>query len=99
MTREDSALRAALGRSDLPPGLERWRARLAPGDTRVTEGGEWAGALVLVERGELEIECTDGGRRRFIQGDLLALDWLPLRMLHSRGTEPVELLAVRRRPT
>jgi hypothetical protein len=91
------AVRASLTRPDLPAEFERWRTRLPGRSARATHAAEWAGALVLVERGTLDVECTLGGERHFATGDLLALGWLPLRTLHNRGSEPVELLAVRRR--
>jgi hypothetical protein len=93
---EDAALRDALTRRDLPRGVERWRVELSAGATRPAEPGEWAGALVLVERGALDVECRVGGTRSFVSGDLLALGWLPLRRLRNPGDEPVSLLAVRR---
>jgi hypothetical protein len=94
---EGAALRPPLYREDLPPRFERWRVILAPHSSRPTSAAEWAGALVLVEVGALEVECLAGRRRHFAEGDLLALSWLPLRTLHNRGSGPVELLAVRRR--
>ena len=57
---------------------------------------EWDGALVLVERGSVDVECVAGGSERFARGDLVALGWLPVRTLRNPGRVPVELLAVRR---
>jgi Bacteriocin-protection, YdeI or OmpD-Associated/Domain of unknown function (DUF1905) len=94
---EGAALRPPLSREDLPPRFERWRVVLAPHASRPTSAGEWAGALVLVEAGALGVECVAGGRHRFTEGDLIALGWLPLRILHNEGPGRVELLAVRRR--
>ncbi len=70
---------------------------LAPGGTRPYEAGEWADALVVVARGEVELECRDGGRRRFGQGEALWLSGLPLRALRNPGGEPAVLVAVSRR--
>jgi hypothetical protein len=86
-----------LARKTLPARFERWRLRLPAGASRLTSAEEWAGALVLVERGCLAAECTVGGTRTFCEGDLLALGWLPLRRLVSVGEDDLELLAVRRR--
>lgn len=94
---DDAALLELVTRQDLPPAFERWRCRLGAGVSRVTHPGEWAGALVLVERGRLEVRCDRGGRHVFDTGDLLVLGWLPLRSLHNAGEVAVELLAVRRR--
>ncbi len=89
--------RRALVRDELPAEYERWRLELAAGVDRPTDAGEWAGALVLIEQGVLEVDCAAGGSRTFVAGDLLALGWLPLVRLRSVGREPVRLLAVRRR--
>jgi hypothetical protein len=92
----DGDLVDLLLRPDLPAGFERWRLIVPPGTSRATSGEAWAGAMVLVEQGSLEVSCRAGGRREFDQGDMLVLGLLPLRSL--RNTSPVELrlLAVRR---
>lgn len=72
---------------------------LAPGCSRPYREAEWADALVVVEVGEIELECGEGGRRRFRAGDLLCLTGLPLRALHNPGPGPAVLVSVtRRRP-
>ena len=81
----------------LPPALERWRVALAPGTERPTDAAEWAGALVVVESGRIEVGCMAGGHRTFVAGDMLALGWLPLSTLRNPGRETVRLVAVRRR--
>jgi hypothetical protein len=93
----DHELTAALTRRPLPPAFERWRVELPAGAEHPADPGDWAGALVLVEHGVLEVDCDAAGRRTFRQGDLLVLGWLPLRTLRNPGTEPTRLLAVRRR--
>jgi len=50
----------------------------------------------LVESGELELECTRGGSRKFPRGAILWFAGLPLRTLRNRGLEPVVLTAVSR---
>ena len=87
---------AALTREHLPPGFVRWRLSLAPGAERASSASEWEGAIVLVARGTLDIECLAGGCERFHRGDLLALGWLPVRALRNPGRAPLELVAVRR---
>jgi glyoxylate utilization-related uncharacterized protein len=57
---------------------------------------DWRDALVLVVRGEIDVEAR-GGRERFARGAVLSLSGLPLRALRNQGAEPAELLAVRRR--
>lgn len=90
-------LRVRLTAADLPGRLERWRYALEPGEARPTDAAEWAGALVLIESGILEAHCQAGGHRTFRAGDILALGWLPLRLLHNPGLEATSLVAVRRR--
>lgn len=83
----------------LPPAGFRFASvELEPGGTRPYEPGEWADALVVVARGELELECRDGGRRRFGCGEALWLSGLPLRALRNPGCETAVLVAVSRRP-
>ena len=53
---------------------------------------DWRDALVLVVRGEIEL-----GGERFGRGSVLSLTGLTVRALDNRGTEPAELVAVRRR--
>jgi hypothetical protein len=86
-----------LGLRDLPAAFERFRVVLASGDSLPTRPAEWAGCLVLVERGRIEVDCEAGGTGSFATGDLLALDWLPLRSLHNPGPDEACLLAVHRR--
>jgi hypothetical protein len=71
--------------------------RVPPGRARDYDEAEWRDALVVVVRGEIELEARAGGRERFARGAVLSLAGLPLRALHNQGAEPAELLAVRRR--
>lgn len=93
----DADIAAALGRPDLPARLEQWRLVLSPGSTRPSDAAEWAGCIVLVERGSVQVDCHAGGMRSFEAGDLLTLGWLPLRSLRNPGGDEACLLAVRRR--
>ena len=70
---------------------------LNPGDRRPYDQDEWDDALVIVKRGEVDLECRSGGRMRFIAGDMLWLTGLPLRALRNPGPEPVVLVAISRR--
>lgn len=70
---------------------------IEPGVPRPYQAAEWHDCLVIVERGELELELIDGSRHRFGYGCLLCLDGLRLRSLHSSGQVPVVLAAVSRR--
>jgi hypothetical protein len=68
-----------------------------PGGERAYDEAEWAGALVLVDRGEIVLECRDGGRPRFAGGAVLWLGGLPVRSLRNPGAGPAVLIAVSRR--
>jgi hypothetical protein len=81
----------------LPPAFERREIALAPGRERAYDEAEWRGALVIVDRGEIELECLSGTSRRFGCGDILWLVGLPLRALHNRGSQPALIVAVSRR--
>ena len=67
-----------------------------PGDRRPYTQEEWDDALVIVKRGEVDLECRSGSRMRFIAGDILWLTGLPLRALRNAGDEPVVLVAISR---
>jgi len=67
---------------------------LPPGSTKAYESSEWAGELIVVESGRLEIECVRRARRAFSGGALFWLEGLPLRALHNPGTVPAVLSAV-----
>jgi hypothetical protein len=71
---------------------------LAPDHTWVYDAAEWRGAIVVVEQGQIELECLDGSRHCFGSGDILWLDRLPLRALHNHGRTSAVLIAVARRP-
>jgi hypothetical protein len=72
---------------------------LDPGHRRPYEAAEWDDALVIVKRGEIDVECRAGGRMRFVAGDMLWFTGLPLRSLRNPGPEPAVLVAVSRRVT
>jgi Cupin domain len=82
--------------------VERFARRklvLDPGDRHPFEEREWDDAFVTVESGEIDLECRNGGRLRFIAGDSLWFAGLPLRELRNPGPVPVVLVAVSRRRT
>jgi len=59
---------------------------ILPGVPHPYVGAEWAGALVVVERGVLAIESRAGERYRFGTGETLWLSGLPLVALHAGAT-------------
>jgi hypothetical protein len=80
-----------------PLGFEVRAVGVEPGGHRIYYEAEWGDAIVIVECGEVELECLGGARRRFRRGDFLWLAGLPLRALHNPGQDPVLLVAVSRR--
>jgi hypothetical protein len=83
----------------LSPSFQMRTVSVAPGATHAYVEADWTDALVVVERGEIELECVDGERRTFTRGNTLWLVGLPLRALHNPGFETTLLVAVSRRPT
>jgi hypothetical protein len=66
---------------------------IPPGGARPYDGAEWLGALVFVDRGEIELECRDGRRPRFAGGAVLWLAGLPVRHVRNPGSVPAVLVA------
>jgi hypothetical protein len=85
-----------LGRR-LPPAFETSAISIEPHCRRAYDEAEWRDAIVVVERGEVELESREGSQWRFCRGDALWLVGLPLRAIHNRGREPALLVAVSRR--
>ena len=81
-----------------PPRWARLRLlAIAPGTQRTYEASEWAGALVVVELGRVELECFAGRRWRFERGAVLTLARLPLWAIHNPGRDVAVLSALRKR--
>jgi hypothetical protein len=79
------------------PAFELRRLALGPGKRHAYDPREWQDSLVVVERGEVELECLSGACRSFSGGDILWLAGLPIRALHNHGNAPAVVVAVRRR--
>jgi hypothetical protein len=83
--------------ADAPPAAFRRRLVVVPpGGERAYIATEWRDALVVVERGEVELESLGGVRARFAAGAVLWLTGLPLRTLRCTSAEPAVLAAVSR---
>jgi quercetin dioxygenase-like cupin family protein len=52
---------------------------------------DWADALIVVERGELEVELRSGTRAWFREGAILVLAGLSLRRLRNSSRDPLVL--------
>ena len=70
---------------------------LQPDDAIDYNEDDWLDTLVIVERGELEVECRTGGRAVFGEGAVLAFVGLTVRRLRNAGDRPLVLSAVSRR--
>ena len=81
----------------MDPAFEKRVISVASGGSRAYDEGAWRDAIVVVERGEIELESTSGNRRTFEAGDVLWLAGLQLRALRNRGREDVVLVAISRR--
>ncbi|GAA3803791.1 hypothetical protein GCM10022226_24470 [Sphaerisporangium flaviroseum] len=81
----------------LPPSFELRGVIVEPGRERVYDETEWRDAIVMVERGRIELVCSDGHRHGFGRGHVLWLHGLPVRVLFNPGREPAVLVAISRR--
>jgi quercetin dioxygenase-like cupin family protein len=79
------------------PAFELRSVAVEPGRRRAFQDAEWRDAIVIVARGEIELEFLSAGRHRITRGEVLWLSGLSLRALHNRGREPAVLVAVSRR--
>jgi hypothetical protein len=95
MTADESA-GDALFRDPLPPGFSRHVFRAAPGLELGLEPARLPDAIVIVEHGELELECGAGTRRRFGRGSMIPIARLPVSHLRSVGPGPLVVVAVSR---
>jgi hypothetical protein len=69
---------------------------VAPGEERVYRATEWRNALVVVERGQIELRCVDDTSWHFERGATLVLAGLPIRALCNDGTETTLIAAISR---
>jgi quercetin dioxygenase-like cupin family protein len=77
----------------------RREVTIPPGGERPYDAAEWWDSLVMVERGEVELDCRGGALARFTRGDILWLTGLPVCALRNTGDEPAVLVAVSRQST
>ena len=96
MTTHESAC-DALFRAPLPAGFSRRVFEVAPGLELGLEPGGLTDAIVVVEQGELELECRRTCRR-FAPGSMIAVARLRVSRIRSVGSEPLVLVAVSRAP-
>jgi hypothetical protein len=80
----------------LPSWAHRQVVTIEPGQALAFDEARWNDTLVVIDAGELEIECQLGGRRRFPRGAVLWLAGINARALHCVGDDPTVLVAVSR---
>jgi hypothetical protein len=81
----------------LPRPFRRRVATLPVGGSLAYDERDWVDALVVIDRGDVELEGRCGTRYRFGPGAILWLVGLPLRAIHNVGDDPAVLVAVSRR--
>jgi hypothetical protein len=94
---DDDGERLSFMGRELPQGFAARHIAIDSGCERRYDPTEWSDSLVVVEAGDLELECVGGTCARFDRGAVLFLDSLPLKTLRNCGGEPVLLIAVLRR--
>ena len=95
MTTHESA-GDALFLAPLPTGFSRRVLHVAPGLALGLEAADLTDAIVVVQRGELELECRAGTCRRFAPGSMITAARRHVSCLRSVGPEPLVLIAVSR---
>jgi quercetin dioxygenase-like cupin family protein len=96
---KDDSVPPPLRIGHLSPRLRRRVVTIAPGGALPYRRTAWRDAIVVVERGSIELQTSDGGRYVFGRGDVVWLDGLPVRCLRNPGRRPAVLVAVSRRAT
>jgi hypothetical protein len=84
-----------LGRR-LPAWAQLRVVAIEPGCRHPYDPAEWRGALVVVERGAIELECLSGARWRVEEGAVMCLADLPIQALCNERSAPVLLSALSR---
>jgi hypothetical protein len=69
---------------------------VAPGEELEIDTDRWRDVLVVLESGEIELECAAGGRSRFAAGAVLCL-LPPVCFLRNTNSDPARLIAISRR--
>ena len=92
----DDAVVSFLGRG-CPSNVRRRTIVVSPGEALEVRRADWVDTLVVVEFGELDVECHDGTRARFGAGAILALDTPEPRRLRAATDTPLVLSALSRR--
>jgi hypothetical protein len=89
---------AGLWDGPLPAGIRRRSLVIPPGGHHAYRPSDWKEAIVMVKRGEIELECPGQPPRRFGQGDLLWLGGLGAGAIRNPGPGTAVLVAVSKQP-
>ena len=81
----------------LAASFDREVVVVEPGTAVPYVPGDWRSALVVVDKGEVEVTDASGDTAVFRTGDVLAFDGLDLRVLRAHGGSSAVLIAVTRR--
>lgn len=79
-----------------PPCGRLMTVVLRAGETLEYRPEDWQDALVVVEQGVLEVECSSGIRARFESGAVLTFTTVDLTRLHNAGTTTLVISALSR---
>ena len=93
----DSDRPAFLGRR-VPDAFGVRRITIPPGAERPSADDEWHDAIVILERGAIDVVDPRGDRRRFAPGDMLCLEWVECERIVNVGQIDAELVAIDRPP-
>jgi hypothetical protein len=92
----DGPDRISLLGAECPKNFRLRTLTLQPRDAIDHQRADWVDTLVVVERGELEIECRSGARAWFPEGAVLVFAGLALRRLRNSSSGPLVLSALSR---
>lgn len=70
---------------------------LAVGEVLAADATNWLDSIVFVTAGEIEVECANGARQRFRDGDIVCFAKISVRALRNVGCGRSGLLIVHRR--
>ena len=94
-SRDASAPVSFLGRC-LPAWVQLHVVVIPPGCAHAVEPGQWRGAMIVVERGTVELELRCGRRLIWAQGYIGTLSGMSPEALHNTGDRPAVITAVSR---
>ena len=92
MTDRPRTLPFSLAATRAPPGFEV-RGMTIPAGSQRPFPGDWCAALIVVEDGELEVECALGSQAIFRPGAMLCFAKVRVTWLRNCTSQPVVLAA------